>query len=98
MQAIIVMSDSYTYTLAGETLGSARQHLDIIYIPGILAFTASPVRPLLRCHAVHHSSSCLKVMHADPCMSISRPETQRIHVMDIAPVVCWDPKVAASVV
>ena len=43
MQAVIVMSDGYTYTLAGETLGSARQALDIIYIPGILAFTTAPV-------------------------------------------------------
>lgn len=50
------MSDSYTYTLAGETLGSARQPLDIIYIPGILAFTASPVRPLHPCQAVHYST------------------------------------------
>jgi len=39
----MVMSDGHTYTIAGETLGSARQPLDIIYIPGILAFTASPV-------------------------------------------------------
>ena len=45
MQAVIVMSDGYTYTLAGETLGSARQALDIIYIPGILAFTTAPVSP-----------------------------------------------------
>lgn len=37
------MSDGYTYTIAGETLGSTRQSMDIIYIPGILAFTASPV-------------------------------------------------------
>ena len=39
----MVMSDGHTYTIAGETLGSARQPLDIIYIPGILGFTASPV-------------------------------------------------------
>lgn len=39
----MVMSDGYTYTIAGETLGAARQPLDIVYIPGILAFTASPV-------------------------------------------------------
>ncbi|DBA74582.1 TPA: hypothetical protein ACH3X2_009454 [Trebouxia sp. C0005] len=38
----MVMSDGYTYTIAGETLGSTRQSMDIIYIPGILAFTASP--------------------------------------------------------
>ena len=43
------MSDGYTYTIAGETLGSARQPLDVIYIPGILAFTASPVSYLSCC-------------------------------------------------
>ncbi|DBB14474.1 TPA: hypothetical protein ACH3X3_004761 [Trebouxia sp. C0006] len=42
LQVVMVMSDGHTYTIAGETLGSARQPLDIIYIPGILGFTASP--------------------------------------------------------
>ncbi|KAL0035306.1 hypothetical protein WJX77_000193 [Trebouxia sp. C0004] len=42
LQVVMVMSDGYTYTVAGETLGSSRQPLDIIYIPGVLAFTASP--------------------------------------------------------
>lgn len=40
MQATIVMSDSYTYT---KVLGSARQPLDIIYIPALFAFTSSSV-------------------------------------------------------
>ena len=45
LQAVIVMSDNYQYTLAGQTLGSARQPLDILYIPAVLTFSAVPVSP-----------------------------------------------------
>ena len=40
LQATIVMSDGYTYT---KVLGSARQPLDIIYIPGMFSFSSSSV-------------------------------------------------------
>ncbi len=65
LQAVIVMSDDYTYTLTtGQVLGSARQPLDILYIPAVLAFVASPVSPQVTFPVpnMQQESSCLFIL------------------------------------
>lgn len=43
LQAQIIMSDQYIYT---KVLGSVRQPLDILYIPGIFSFSSTSVSTL----------------------------------------------------